>query len=137
MLPGTQNLTSTEDGADSGLRLLCSQALHSTERMSWPSLSQPLNNLNQQASSLRRQESGLLGSAASSQDVPGICQRVCCHRFFVCLLVVARHSWCDLESAGNDSEAQRCFRTMKTTLAEKHLHVPSRAPLGERFRVLL
>ena len=130
MLPGTQNLTSTEDGADSGLRLPCSQALHSTERMSWPSLAQPLNNLSQQASSPRRQERGLLGSAASSQDVPGICQRVCCHRFFVCLLVVARHSWCDLKSAGNDSEAQRCFRTTRTTLAENHPHVPSGAPPG-------
>ena len=68
-----------------------------------PSLG-PRVALTSQASTLRRQGSGLLGSAASSQDVPVICQWVCCHWFFVCLLADARHSWRDLESAGNVAE---------------------------------
>ena len=105
MLPGTQHLTPTEDGADSGLRLLCSQALYSTERMSWTSLSRPPSSLSQP--SQHTAETGKWTSRLCSLltgRASDLSTSLLLSLDFVCLLVVARHSWRDLESAGNVAE---------------------------------
>lgn len=88
-------------------------------------LSSPTNSRNQPSQHTAEAGSGLLGAAASSQDVLVICRRACLSSLvFVCLLVVACHSWRDLEAAGNGWEDQHRFRTIKRTLAENHLEVP-------------
>lgn len=99
-LPRTQHLTPTEDGADSRPQASLFPGSASTERMSWTSSLSP-DNVTSQASTLQAGKGGLLGAAASSQDVLVICRRACCGItgfFFVCLLVVACHSWRDLNS---------------------------------------
>lgn len=121
VLPGTQHLTPTEDGADSGLRLLCSQALHSTERVSWTSLSQPPNSRNQpsqhtaEAGKRASRRCSLLTGRASDLSMSLLLSLVffcllacCCLSFMAWLRSSRKCGW----------EDQHRFRTIKRTLAE-------------------
>lgn len=125
VIPGTQHLTPTEDGADLGLRLLCSQALHSAERMSWTSLSRPPSSLNQpsqhtaEAGKWTSRLCSLLPGRASDLSMSLLslvfCLFACCCSSFMAWLRVSRKcGW----------EDQHCFRTIKTTLAENQSLFP-------------